>query len=1330
MVIASAAILANSMSVALPLLLTQRASAIAPQSQSFESDTAGWTSGGSYGTITQTASGTNGIPSASGSSHAVVTGTGSGPYTYFNGRSSVWTGTWTSEIDVYLDPSWAVGSGFEYSVAATKKDNNHLRDFVFHVTKDTSTDSLLVAGSNNAAPSPREDLETINHHVVTAAGWYTLRHTFRDQGGALAVDLQLEDSTDTVLFTETRTNAADLIASVVGGNRYGWFTDVTIPSGLAIDNVALSGTPAPVVNINTNEEFTNIKTAVEDSDTANGHTLEVRGSLTASDNTVVNKDITIRGISGATINTSGGLQLLTITAAGATVEDLTFIKTDKTSVAAIIGVQANDITIRGNSFTGQYVLGEGEVARAIVVSPSRTNATISDNSFSGLRQPAYLDPLSAGSVNDNYVTGTRGWVVSKDSNFSFTGNTWGTNAVDIAIIIGHDPVDPTPELNNYTCQIGAIKAANNNPVIQDQAPAPISSCPNTAPLVTFETPTPAEGSTVGGVITPHVLATDDHGMGSYYIRLWKGSFESGSANLVRNDCYSAPGAFSLGTVQDITCPAIDTATLEDGTYVLSAQFQDGHIAWGQALRTFTVNNAPPAVPTNLSWTPEGGSAVTSGSITSTQKGTLSWLNSDTSVDRYKYYFWTDIPGYFEDQANAWTTEGPTYITKSPIGGAIWTDFYSQQGTYFFCVKAVNISGNSSDCSETFSITYDTTIPNPPANLRYEGPAVACGGFTNINWTTAAWNSVAGATSYDYEALFNGSVVYSNNFAGTSNTGSFGGGQNGAWAFRVRSVGANGLKSDWTTVCEITLDTNMPSVPTILNPSSEQYFNSTPILNKWTASTDTNGVAGYQVAYRYDDGHSFGGSTCPDEIISGLAVSGCRDEAGTQRSHVPGIIEQGGVTIWVRAIDAAGNKSAWSTPVHYYYDATPPAAPTISISETSGDVIISGYTNSYGVITSWPAVAGADGYQYRYSNSIPSDAYNAPNYYEVLGASTSVAGVFNRGEGLHHIQVRAYDNAGNWSGWSNVLNVVYDATAPIANITSHPDGETVAGPITLTGEVTDVNPSDSSFRITGPSGYDVTDSYTDGRAVHDLAWDTSGLADGDYTIIFKAVDKAGNESSETIVLTVDNTAPTLTINPLVPSANATPTITGTVDDPTAEVKISINGGAPASALVSGNTWSYTVTTPLSTGVHNITASAVDAMNNSTNPETASYEVTEGLVESARTDTPSTPAPTNTSNLTSPQTVQSTPSTNSGSRSSEQGDVLSAETEETTTESTDETPSESSQSRTLAATDENSEAADANKGCSKILGICWYWWIPIVVIILGTIYYFSSRRSDEK
>jgi hypothetical protein len=179
----------------------------------------------------------------------------SAPFSRFDGYRSTWPGTWVAEIDVYLDPAWPAGEGFDYSVAATGSDGAHQRDFIFHVGVvenygPITGQALLVNGSNNAdfSTNPYKLINDNggNYYIVTTAGWYTLQHVFRDTGGHLAVDLNLVDSNGTILWTATRENAADTIPGEVGGNRYAWFTHINVAAGIQVDNHQLfMNTPSP-----------------------------------------------------------------------------------------------------------------------------------------------------------------------------------------------------------------------------------------------------------------------------------------------------------------------------------------------------------------------------------------------------------------------------------------------------------------------------------------------------------------------------------------------------------------------------------------------------------------------------------------------------------------------------------------------------------------------------------------------------------------------------------------------------------------------------------------------------------------------------------------------------------------------------------------------------------------------------------------------------------------------------------------------------------------------------------------------------------------------------
>jgi hypothetical protein len=164
---------------------------------------------------------------------------GQGSYSRFGQYRSEWPGDYVAELDVFLDPSWSEGTGFEYSVASSTSSGGHLRDFVFHIAKTASGD-LRVNGDNNVYGAGGNAFVAglPGSAAITDAGWYTMQHTFRDDNGVLAVDLTLLDSEDQVVFTTTRSNPADTMDRV-GGNRYGWFATNTVAGGVEIDNQAL-----------------------------------------------------------------------------------------------------------------------------------------------------------------------------------------------------------------------------------------------------------------------------------------------------------------------------------------------------------------------------------------------------------------------------------------------------------------------------------------------------------------------------------------------------------------------------------------------------------------------------------------------------------------------------------------------------------------------------------------------------------------------------------------------------------------------------------------------------------------------------------------------------------------------------------------------------------------------------------------------------------------------------------------------------------------------------------------------------------------------------------
>lgn len=210
----------------------------------FETDTAGWF------TPTRVASGTGGVTSATGAFHAEVA-EDAGDFTRWGGYTDEFPAAgYTTSVAVYLDPAAipANDTRFDWTSAVSTPQGDHRRDFVFNAGGYTdgdpdfssATDYFVISASPNAG---RADANPKNPardpFVIDEAGWYTLQHTFRDDGtGVLAVDLGILDAAGTELHSWTLSDAGDVIDDTVGGNRYGWFATQEF-SALAIDDSEL-----------------------------------------------------------------------------------------------------------------------------------------------------------------------------------------------------------------------------------------------------------------------------------------------------------------------------------------------------------------------------------------------------------------------------------------------------------------------------------------------------------------------------------------------------------------------------------------------------------------------------------------------------------------------------------------------------------------------------------------------------------------------------------------------------------------------------------------------------------------------------------------------------------------------------------------------------------------------------------------------------------------------------------------------------------------------------------------------------------------------------------
>ena len=405
-------------------------------SDGFSDETNGWSGG-----TTEVASGTNGIISPDGNGHSIFTQTDAaggltGPFTRFDSYRSLSTNqAFSTQIKIYLDPdALAAGEGFNYSVAANNQSGSHLRDFIFHVTKDTSTGDLLVGNSNNTNFDPREDLETIDNAVITEAGWYTFEHVFTDSGSdTLAVQMRLINDADQVVFDNT-IDSGDSFSNDFGGNRYGWFTNIDVAGGIAVDDLQLlteSDSPVEVRDGNTiigqYDTIAEAKAAIDNGDIS-GAALEISTNGLDDATFYVADGMSIQAAidaaeDGDTIEVGAGSYVgdLTIDKAITLVGANSGLSGDDAGrgVEAIIDgritLASDDVTIDGFEFAGSGTAIRGGAS----VSEGYSNITIENNDFVSGSGQVILNGFSQG--GDPAGTSSN-WTISSNRFDGITGN--------------------------------------------------------------------------------------------------------------------------------------------------------------------------------------------------------------------------------------------------------------------------------------------------------------------------------------------------------------------------------------------------------------------------------------------------------------------------------------------------------------------------------------------------------------------------------------------------------------------------------------------------------------------------------------------------------------------------------------------------------------------------------------------------------------------------------------------------------------------------------------------------------------------------------------------
>ncbi len=207
------------------------------------------------------------------------------------------------------------------------------------------------------------------------------------------------------------------------------------------------------------------------------------------------------------------------------------------------------------------------------------------------------------------------------------------------------------------------------------------------------------------------------------------------------------------------------------------------------------------------------------------------------------------------------------------------------------------------------------------------------------------------------------------------------------------------------------------------------------------------------------------------------------------------------------------------------------------------------------------------------------------------------------DGVHELRARAVDGIGNVSVVS--IQVRVDNTAPSVAIGDLVSGQFISGEAAFSVDVSDAGSGLASVEIlaggspptSDPSGVYAPPAIVTADTRYG-AHDTSRGLDGPLTFVARVTDLAGNESTATVTVTVDNTAPAKTL--VSPTDGST--VTGVIqilaefDDPNMDViEIRVDGQLIATSSTSPVSVSFDTRTRLD-GAMSVTVIARDFARN--------------------------------------------------------------------------------------------------------------------------------------
>jgi hypothetical protein len=508
-------------------------------------------------------------------------------------------------------------------------------------------------------------------------------------------------------------------------------------------------------------------------------------------------------------------------------------------------------------------------------------------------------------------------------------------------------------------------------------------------------------------------------------------------------------------------------------------------------------------------------------------GSLEWQNADlvTVSASGATDTGSGLAGY---QFRASTDGGATWSASSPGADAA----ISSEGETLVEFQALDAAGNASDWQpaapgDANTVRIDHTLPTAPevtgGSTEWQSVAsVVLSADGSIDGTGGA-----GIDHYEYRESTDGGDTWSAPVVGDTDTVS----GEGETLVAFRAVDGTSLASAWAKAT-VRLDRTAPTDPSVDGDLAGWQSVPSETVSASDSSDGSSGVDHYE--YRES---SDGGVTWSPPAVGAADM----------------VTAEGQTLVALRAVDGAGNPSAWIQRT-VAIDRTQPGAPTAVAGGSAA------WQNAVSVTLSasgaGDAGSGLAGYEYRTSTDA-GDTWSSP----LGGADASVTG-----EGETLVEFRSVDNAGNVSEWTPLPP---DTSGTVRIDRTNPSIPSITGGSLTWQSTASVTISGSGAADSG-SGVDQYEyeASTDGGTTWSSPAQGASLAvaaEGETLVRFRAVDAAGNQSdwapassAAENTVRIDRTAPS---NPSVTGGSA-------AWQSTAGITISGSGSTDARSGVAG------------------------------------------------------------------------------------------------------------------------------------------------------------------